>query len=134
MGSRGPLRVSTSVRGQKERSERAAFTTVGTLKAPAWLPKASRATWRRVVFGLTEAHVPLEKIDGEAIAFFCITIDSARDAAAKGDAKLLARLGRDLIAWSNLIGATPAARARIGVKQPESKQRSGSTLNGQWIP
>ncbi|HWQ96460.1 MAG TPA: hypothetical protein VN538_00005 [Clostridia bacterium] len=60
----------------------------------------------------------MQRIDGHAIAFYVACIDGARDATRNDDAKLVARFSRDAIAWGNQIGATPAARARLGIKPP----------------
>lgn len=85
---------------------------------PPWVPATSESTWRRVVAGLGEAGVHLEQIDAEAVAFYALCVDGARDAAIAKDARLVARFCRDAIAWGNLIGAQPAARARLGLKPP----------------
>ena len=85
------------------------------LKHPEWLPATAAKTWRRVVDGLHQAGVDLQAIDAEAIGFFVTCIDGARDAAAASDQKLVARFSRDALAWAALIGATPAARRRMGL-------------------
>ncbi len=91
---------------------------------PAWLPETSRATWVRVVADLREANVPLEKIDAAAIALYVSCLDATAEALKKSDFKSLARFERDAIAWANQIGATPAARARMGVKPEAHKPDS----------
>ena len=117
MGARGPLRDAHSVRGERERRrereqpEPAEPAKQEQLKIPAWLPAANRATWRRVVAGLREANVPLERIDAEAIALYVACIDMAAAAAKVGDTKLLARAERDALQWAAVLGATPAARS-----------------------
>ena len=85
---------------------------------PAWLPAAAAPIWREVIRDLCAARVPLQAIDGHAIAMYVGLLAAAKDAAASKDAKLLARLSRDAIAWANQLGATPAARARLGLKPP----------------
>lgn len=125
-GSRGPLTRATSIRGERERQRekqrawkepKSATAKKGArLQMPAWIPEASRATWRRVVAGLHAANVGLEKIDGEAIGLYAACLDGAAQALKAGDTKSLTRFERDAIAWAGQIGATPAARARMGVK------------------
>ncbi len=123
MGSRGPLRNPNSQRGQRERrkGKRASAPRGATPEQPAWLPAEAEGTWDAVLCDLQAAGVPLQRIDGHAIAFYCTCIEGARKAAQDDDPKLVARFSRDAIAWGNLIGATPAARARMGIRpeQPE---------------
>lgn len=136
MGSRGPLRNPFSVRGQMERHQSHPQPAGVRPKMPPWLAEGSAATWRRVVRGLADAGVPLQRIDAEAIAFYVACIDGAADAGKKSNGRLLARLSRDAIAWSSLIGATPAARARMGIKAVAApiERKKGGILNGQFRP
>ncbi len=120
MGSRGPLRSPHSVRGERERrqqrKQQRQTAPAKVLRMPSWLPETARETWRRVLMGLREAQVPLERIDAETVGFYVLCIDGAEEAAKRGDPKMLARFSRDAITWANQIGATPAARARMGIK------------------
>lgn len=135
MGARGPLRRPDSIRGQRERCKEAPTVEQKGIAKPAWLADSHQDTWNRVLEGLQAAGVPLEAIDAEAVSFYVVCIDGARDAAAKDDLKLVARFSRDAIAWGNLIGATPAARARMGIKPAAPPVRySGGVLNGQFRP
>jgi len=150
-GSRGPLTNPLSIRGEREQQRErqrkwrdpksAATVKQARLSMPAWLPEASRATWRRVVAGLRSAGVPLQTIDAEAVAFYVQCIDGAAEAIKQKDPRLAARFERDGIAWSTQIGASPAARARMGIKPPRETDPDdpwarldtpGATLNGNW--
>lgn len=86
---------------------------------PDWLPASAAEGWVSVLSDLEAAGVPLQRIDGHAVAFYLICIDGAKKAAQEDDAKMLARFSRDAISWGNLIGATPAARCRMSIKGPE---------------
>ena len=120
MGSRGPLRKPTSVRGQREKRRTKATTSPVArpepLTAPTWLPEAAGPTWRRVVAELRASGVSLERIDAEAIGFYVLCIEGARDAAGRNDSKLVARFSRDALQWAGQIGATPASRLRMNIK------------------
>jgi hypothetical protein len=80
------------------------------------LPSDTIPTWKNVLADLKHANVPLQRIDGHAIAFYVLCITQTQAAVLAGDTKLSARLYRDAIAWSGLIGATPASRARLSIK------------------
>ena len=126
MGARGPLRSPTSVRGllelQRERKAARAGspptlrTVAVKVPMPPWLPEQTHQTWRRILAGLRAARVPLESIDADAIGFYVVCIDGIGEAGKKSDFKSVARFERDAIVWANQIGASPAARARMGIR------------------
>ena len=133
MGQRGPLRVPTSVRGERERRKRAVTRTEKPATCPAmpdWLPKPARPQWAQTVADLEAAGVVLEAADSQAIAMYVLSVHEAQIAAnladqAGSDRDRLAylakaaRFGRDALQWGQQIGATPAARARMNVKPPK---------------
>ena len=120
MGVRGPLRLPTSIRGQKEerlaRRKPLAYPATATPRKPEWLPDAAKPSWKGVIRDLNAASVPLQRIDGQAIGMYVLTILEVQKATDAGDTKLAARLGRDALQWAAAIGATPASRARLGIK------------------
>jgi len=89
--------------------------TPKVLDMPGWLPETASGTWGRIVDGLQKAGVSLEAIDAEAVAFYVLCVDGAREATERNDSKMVARFCRDAIAWGNLIGASPAARLRMAI-------------------
>ena len=117
-GSRGPLTLATSRRGERERRQQknAGEVIVRIPEKPDWLPLAATTIWDTIIADLEDARVPLERIDGHAIAFYVLCVYQTAEAVLAGNTKLSARLNRDAIAWSGLIGATPASRARLGIK------------------
>lgn len=117
-GSRGPLTSPFSVRGQKARrkSKGTLSSVPETPERPSWLPQGAQETWDSVLADLEAAGMQLARIDAHAIGMYCALLLEIQKATAAGDGKLLARLNRDLIAWANQIGATPAARQRMGVQ------------------
>lgn len=85
---------------------------------PEWIPAEAKGIWDTVLKDLVKAGVPLMRVDNHAVGMYCATIHEAQKAAGKGDTKLAARLGRDVLQWAAAIGATPASRARLGIKPP----------------
>lgn len=126
MGSRGPIRVETSRRGERERrkEKNRGGVIVHVPEKPEWLPLAAGDVWESVIADLEAAQVPLERIDGHAIALYVLAIHQTGVAVAASDTKLAARLSRDAIAWAGLIGATPTSRARLGIKPAMSPKPS----------
>lgn len=120
MGSRGPLRERGSTRELRERRKPRKKIGGEAPQFPDWLPEKLEGLWDSVVTDLDAARVPLHRIDGHAIGFYVSCIQGARNAAEKGDARLLARFSRDAIAWGNLIGANPASRARLRIDAEDS--------------
>ncbi len=127
-GSRGRISSPNSVRGQKAaRKAKKGYQDTspapsGALSAPGWLPDANLATWERVLGGLEAAGVPLQAVDAESLAHYCVALDGAAKAAAAGDMKLFSRLTRDCNALGILLGTTPAARARLNVQPPKAPE------------
>src|ERR1035437_1693018 len=122
MGSRGPIRTPSSIRGQREAKKAREHPTVTppgpALERPGWLPEEVGPTWKRVLCDLRGAGVPLEHIDAHGVAMYCLCLREAAKAAAKGNLTRAARFGKDSIQWANQIGASPVARARLGIKPP----------------
>ena len=122
MGSRGPIRTPSSIRGQREAKKARQHPTVTpagpTLERPDWLPAEAEATWNAVLADLQAAGVVLERVDAHSVGMYCLTVLEAAKAAAKGNLTMAARFGKDGIQWGNQIGATPAARMRLGIKPP----------------
>ena len=144
------MRDPNSVRGRRE-AERAARLAnlspidVGkapqlvhsegvALVCPEGLPESVAAIWRSLVDDLIAAKVPIKSVDSHAIVMAARCMDTVRQAEQmSGNSKLEAKLrldamrlgnqaGRDLQKWLEMICATPASRARIGVKgDPEKK-------------
>jgi phage terminase small subunit len=136
MGQRGPIASFGSVRSERARKRKGKMSSGATPKGstperPAWLPADAEAVWDAVVCDLQASGVPLAPIDGHSIALFALTILEVQKAAALGSTKTIARLGRDLIALGNLLGATPASRARMGIRtEPERPENPWRALKG----
>ena len=120
MGSRGPLRDRSSRRGESEqrrlRREGEPEAIIRLPERPDWLPLGATTIWDTIIADLEAARVPLEHIDGSAIAFFVLCIHQAAEAAKNNHLVLSARLNKDAIAWATVIGATPMSRARLGIR------------------
>jgi phage terminase small subunit len=112
----------------KAKRKRALTPTGAAIERPAWLPADAVEIWNGVLEDLEDAGMSLERIDAHAIAFYASCIQGIKTATAAGDSKLVARFSRDAIAWGNQIGATPAARARLGLRSPDKK----ATDADQW--
>ena len=127
MGSRGPLRNTSSRRGEREqrrlRREGEPEPIIRLPERPDWLPLAATTIWDSILGDLEAARVPLEHVDGSAIAFFVLCVYQAAEAAKNSDLVLSARLNKDAIAWATVIGATPMSRARLGIK-PEARKEA----------
>jgi hypothetical protein len=125
MGSRGPIRGPQSIRSERERRKRARLgiqdepQQLEQLAMPEWLPKNLEGEWDRTVQDLRCAGVPLAAIDSQAVGHFVLVGAEAVKAAASGDARTAARLGRDALTWASQIGATPASRVRMNIKPPK---------------
>lgn len=125
-GTRGPLTAVTSRRGERERrNESKAGEPVITMpERPDWLPTGAIGTWDAVIADLEAARVPLEHIDQSAIGMFVACVHGTSEAIAAGDLKLAARLNRDCLQWANAVGASPQARARLGIKPQQAARPS----------
>jgi phage terminase small subunit len=120
MGSRGPIARPGGRRA--ERRKKAPPRPPGApqaLEPPEWLPGDLRDRWDRTVGDLQRAGVRLEAVDAQAVGHFVLVAAEAVKAAAAGDTRTAARLGRDALQWANQIGATPAARMRMNLEPPE---------------
>ena len=125
-GSRGPLTLATSRRGERERKKQkdAGNVIVKSPEKPDWLPPTATDIWDATIEDLEAARVPLERVDGHAIGFYVLCVCQTAQAVLAGDTKLSARLSRDAIGWAGLIGATPTSRARLGIKPQLSPKPS----------
>jgi len=98
------------------------------------LPRRVREIYQNLVVDLLGAKVPIKQIDSHAItmAARCLaSVEAAESIAHNGEAtadqrlgalRLAGQFGKDLVQWLQLICATPAARARIGLRPaPEKK-------------
>jgi len=132
MGSRGPIRAISGTRAiQSSRAARKKpkikVPEGNTPSIPPWLPPEARPFWKRIVPQLSEAGVVLQKIDGEAVGMYCLSLWQASEAALAAQTtsdealkiRFLAKsaaFGQDALRWASAIGATPAARARLNIK------------------
>jgi hypothetical protein len=154
MGLRGPLRSPTSRRGQAEIRKRqkladnpappppAATESACTPSAPIGkLPTPPKCftreqaeAYQNLVVDLLAARVPLERVDGHALAMAvrCLAaVEGAEQIANDGEStteqrlaayRLMSAYSKDLKDWLQIVCAAPAARARIGLKSaPERK-------------
>lgn len=156
MGLRGPLRSPTSRRGQAEikRRQREAEKAktpppppaatepsctppgqVGKLPTPPkCFTREQAEAYQNLVVDLLAARVPLERVDGHALAMAvrCLAaVEGAERIANDGEAthdqrlsayRLMSAYSKDLKDWLQIVCAAPAARARIGLKAaPERK-------------
>lgn len=123
MTSRGPLRQPGSVRGLKEGVE---LPSPESIPAPKWLKKRAQEVFLKLVAEAIDGGVPTKACDSHifAMAAQC-TVDyqTAKDAAAR------ARIGRDLEKFYDVIGATPKARLRMGLKgKPPAQSKTAKLL------
>ena len=138
MGSRGPLRQPDSRRGA---AEMPGFRTDAPElpDPPVWLNAKSRVLFESLVEDLAAARVPIKRVDAHAIGQAAQCIEQAQHWARKQKrakttaaiadcAKLAARYQRDVMQWLAVICATPAARARIGLRATEEKKQ-GTVLS-----
>ena len=123
-GSRGPLTVASSRRGERERRHQKSKgdAIVQVPERPDWLPVQAMDIWDVTIEDLEAARVPLQRIDGHAIAFYVACILQASEAAKDGDFKLAAKLNKDALQWATQIGATPLSRLRMQIN-PEQVRR-----------
>lgn len=156
MGLRGPLRNPNSRRGQaevKRRQKLADSPKPVTLVAtkPECIPSApigklptppkcftreQAEAYQNLVVDLLAARVPLERVDGHALAMAvrCISaIEGAERIANDGEStteqilgayRLMSAYSKDLKDWLQIVCAAPGARARIGLKPPPEKKES----------
>lgn len=126
MGAHGPLRDPNSVRGLREADKAPAeLPTPESPVPPTWLKARVRKIFDQLVTEAVNGGVPTKACDGHmfAMAAQC-TLDyqQAKDAAAR------ARIGRDLEKFYDVIGATPKARLRMGIKGKPAKSKTSQLL------
>ena len=85
-GTRGPLTIATSRRGERQRRQQKnkGETIVRSPEKPDWLPLAATGIWDATIEDLEDARVPLERIDGQAIALYVLCIYKTAGAVAAG--------------------------------------------------
>lgn len=127
MTSRGPLRDPDSVRGLKDGGgQRVELPNPERPSCPKWLRKKAAELFEQLVDEAVSGGVPTKGCDAHifAMAAQC-TLDyqAAKDPAAR------ARIGRDLEKFYDVIGATPKARLRMGIKgRPAAQSKTAKLL------
>ena len=133
MGSRGPIQRPTSIRGERRRRKPPAEVMGERPPMPDWLPEGAKSLWRRLLPRILAANVPLRMADSEAVAMYVLSVHNAQTSARAAERsetttlerlkhlRLSARFGKDALAWAGVIGATPAARARLGIRAEKPK-------------
>ena len=132
MGSRGPIGSVVGIRALKEarqtRKRPKAKPQEGkTIVMPPWLSPENEPFWARIVPELVAAGVALEQVDSDACGMYCLSLrlsaEAAVDAQTTTDPALRVRFmaksggfASDALKWGASLGATPAARARLGIK------------------
>jgi phage terminase small subunit len=113
----------------------------GELICPGWLSPAAEDVWHTLVADTTTAGVVLRRADAHAVAMAAyslgaieelaiegeLVLASSSEAAAKAKAKytIMQRTQihqRNCEKWLDKIGATPVARARMGIRQAAAKE------------
>lgn len=111
MGIRGPVSQSAVTTAQP-----------GDVRPPKWLTAPQRKIFAELVSDAKAARLNLAQLDAEAFAVAAVYMEAFRK---KPDV----RAGRDLIALLREIGATPMARARLGVKaEKDGKSKMAQIL------
>jgi hypothetical protein len=125
MGTRGIQRQPGSVRAEREGG--VVHDAPETLIVPKWLTRNSKVEFKRLVAELTSAKVPIKQIDSHVIGITASILAGVIEWTAKASkadnlkdqlacAKQVAHYQRDSQKWLEMIGATPASRARLGLK------------------
>lgn len=123
MNSRGPLRDPTSVRGSKEGIT---LPEPEAIEAPAWLRKRSREVFQKLVSEAISGGVPTKACD---VHIFAMAAQATVDYQTAKDPASRARIGRDVEKFYDVIGATPKARLRMGLKgKAGSQSKTGKLL------
>ena len=120
-------------------------------RAPAWLSEMAKGKWRAAARLLADVGL-LTPLDLDALAAYCETWAAWRKAvetieregatftSSAGLVKrhpavaIAAQAGRDLLAWAERLGLTPAARLRMRVEPPEEKDPLEALLNSASLP
>lgn len=134
--SKGILRQPGSVRAEREGGVH--FDEPESVVAPEWLGPNQQSAFHTLVDELAQAKVPIKQIDVHAIANVAYTIASIaewaqreQEATAIKDkiecSKQVTRFQRDCQKWLEVLCASPAARARIGMKATPKK--TGTVAN-----
>jgi hypothetical protein len=88
---------------------------------PSWLTGDACEVFEHLAEETAAAGVPVKPCDAE---LFAMTAQIAIDYRECADMKLRGRIGRALASLLDSIGATPAARARMGVRASAKKAPS----------
>jgi hypothetical protein len=95
---------------------------------PRWLSESGQDMWHSLVADLTTAGVAIQDIDAHAIAMaaYCLAAvaelgESEKEpslslSARLGISKLVQKYQSNSQSWLEKIGATPAARGRMGIR------------------
>jgi len=101
--------------------DRTTHTLSQSIDPPVWLTDAQAMIFRELFSDAVQARMNLSTIDTHSLAVTAVCLDQYARTPTP-------RLARDLIALLREIGATPMARARLGVKPAETKRSKMSEL------
>lgn len=123
MTSRGPIRQPDSVRGLKEG---VSLPEPEAIVAPTWLKKRAREVFAKLVTDAISGGVPTKECDAH---MFAVAAQATVDYQMAKDAGVRTRIGRDLEKFYDVIGATPKARLRMGLKgKPPAQSKTAKML------
>lgn len=125
MGTRGLQRQPGSVRAEREGG--IALDAPEPITVPRWLTPNSKKEFKRLVADLTSANVPIKQADSQLIGITASILAGVIEWTAKEQeadnlkdqlacAKQVAHYQRDVQKWLDMCGASPASRARLGLK------------------
>ena len=101
------------------------------IDAPAWMSKAARVIWDKKVAeikGLKAGNELLDALDSEVLALFCDAVVMYQKIATKkrlkvDDHKLMQTYMLRVLGYSERLGFTPGARARLIKKRAEASEK-----------
>lgn len=93
-------------------------------RRPEWLSGDAGEVFENLVEETLDAGIPVQACDA---TLFALAAQIAVDYREATDVKLRGRIGRALAHLLDSIGATPAARARLGVLHRPAKKPSTAT-------
>jgi len=126
MGFRGPIREADSRRALQANNGKPQTLPVPERPlAPRWLKVKQRKLFNQLVDEAVAAGIPTKALDAHA---FAITAQYLLDYQAARDSQERSRIGRDLHAYLDVIGATTKARLRMGIKTSKVKDSKTSQL------
>ena len=114
------------------------FDAPESVQAPAWLSPNQAATFDTLCEELANARVPIKQLDAHSIANVAYSLASIAEWAQREQeaiaikdkiecSKQVTRFQRDCQKWLEVLCASPAARARIGMKATPKK--TGTVAN-----